>query len=213
MFCPTEAIDFDQQDELIVVKVGNIVLATGYDLFDARRIPQLGYGRLANVFNSLEFERLSNAAGPTGGKIVLRDGVTPPQSVAIVHCVGSRDRNYNRYCSSICCMQSLKFAHLVHERLPGLRSTIFTSISARRAKATKSSTISCWTKGPILSGTGGRGNGRRPPSRRGRQAHRPGRGYPRRRAAAHPGRHGRPFRRAAIARRFQRGCHQIRHLV
>jgi heterodisulfide reductase subunit A len=119
MFCPTEAIDFDQKDEFIEVKVGNIVLATGYDLFDARRIPQLGYGRLPNVFNSLEFERLSNAAGPTGGKIVLRDGVTAPQSVAIVHCVGSRDRNYNRYCSSICCMQSLKFAHLVHERLPG----------------------------------------------------------------------------------------------
>jgi heterodisulfide reductase subunit A len=59
-----------------------------------------------------------NAAGPTSGKIVLRDGVTTPESVAIVHCVGSRDKNYNEYCSKVCCMYSLKFAHLVHERLP-----------------------------------------------------------------------------------------------
>jgi len=115
-FCPTEAIDFEQQDELFQFDVGQIILATGWDLFDPRRIPQFGYGRLANVFTSLEFERLSNAAGPTGGKIVMRDGVSVPKSVAIVHCVGSRDKNYNNYCSAICCMQSLKFAHLVHER-------------------------------------------------------------------------------------------------
>jgi len=59
-----------------------------------------------------------NAAGPTDGKVVLRDGVTEPQSVAIVHCVGSRDKNYNEHCSKVCCMYSLKFAHLVRERLP-----------------------------------------------------------------------------------------------
>jgi heterodisulfide reductase subunit A2 len=115
-FCPTNAIDFTQQDELTTVQVGNIVLATGYDLFDPRRVVQYGYGRLANVFSSLEFERLSNAAGPTNGAIVLRDGKTTPRAVGIIHCVGSRDRNYNNYCSVICCMQSLKFAHLVHER-------------------------------------------------------------------------------------------------
>lgn len=115
-FCPTNAIDFNQKDELITIQVGNIILATGYDLFDPRRIPHYGYGRLANVYTSLEFERLSNAAGPTNGEIVLRDGKTKPKSVGIVHCVGSRDRNYNNYCSAICCMQSLKFAHLVHER-------------------------------------------------------------------------------------------------
>lgn len=115
-FCPTKAIDFNQKDEQITVEVGNIILATGYDLFDVRRIPQYGYGRLPNVYTSLEFERLSNAAGPTGGNIVLRDGKTVPKTVGIVHCVGSRDQNYNPYCSVICCMQSLKFAHLVHER-------------------------------------------------------------------------------------------------
>ena len=115
-FCPTNAIDFNQKDEILTVEVGNIILATGWDLFDARRVPNYGYGRLANVFSSLEFERLSNSAGPTGGNIVLRDGKTTPKSVGIVHCVGSRDKNYNNYCSAICCMQSLKFAHLVHEK-------------------------------------------------------------------------------------------------
>lgn len=115
-FCPTGAINFNQQDESISVEVGNIILATGWQLFDARRVPNYGYGRLANVFTSMEFERLSNASGPTGGNIVLRDGHTVPKSVGIVHCVGSRDKNYNNYCSSICCMQSLKFAHLVHEK-------------------------------------------------------------------------------------------------
>jgi heterodisulfide reductase subunit A len=115
-FCPTGAIDFEQQDEMLTLHVGNIILATGYELFDARRIPQYGYGRLANVVTNLEFERLSNTAGPTGGKIVLRDGVTVPQTVGIIHCVGSRDIKYNVDCSAICCMQSLKFAHLVKEK-------------------------------------------------------------------------------------------------
>ena len=115
-FCPTGAIDFNQQDEMLNVEVGNIILATGYDLFDARRVSNYGYGRLPNVFTSLEFERLTNAAGPTSGNVVLRDGKTTPESVGIIHCVGSRDKNFNNYCSVICCMQGLKFAHLVHER-------------------------------------------------------------------------------------------------
>jgi heterodisulfide reductase subunit A len=114
--CPTEAIRFDMEDEFLDLEVGNIVLATGYQLFDSRRIPQYGYGRLENVFTSLEFERLSNAAGPTEGHIVLRDGVTEPKTVALVHCVGSRDTHYNEYCSAICCMSSLKFAHLIMEK-------------------------------------------------------------------------------------------------
>ncbi|MDJ0835393.1 MAG: CoB--CoM heterodisulfide reductase iron-sulfur subunit A family protein [Acidobacteriota bacterium] len=116
--CPTHSIDFTQQDEVCQVEVGNIILATGYDLFDSRRIPQYGYGRLRNVFTSLEFERMVNAAGPTGGNIVLRDGLTAPKSVAVIHCVGSRDENYHEYCSNVCCMYSMKFAHLVHERVP-----------------------------------------------------------------------------------------------
>ncbi|MHC4428227.1 MAG: 4Fe-4S binding protein [Planctomycetota bacterium] len=114
--CPTGAIDFDQEDEVIDLKVGNVILATGYDLFDPRRMPQYGYGRLANVFTSLEFERMCNASGPTGGRILLRDGTTEPRSIAIIHCVGSRDKNHNPYCSNICCMSALKFGHLAMEK-------------------------------------------------------------------------------------------------
>ncbi|HSR46726.1 MAG TPA: CoB--CoM heterodisulfide reductase iron-sulfur subunit A family protein [Anaerolineales bacterium] len=115
-FCPTEAIDFEQVDEYVDLEVGNVILATGYDLFDCTKIPQYGYGRLANVFTSLEFERMCNAAGPTEGKIVLRDGVTTPKSVALIHCVGSRDKRHNPYCSAVCCMSALKFGHLVMEK-------------------------------------------------------------------------------------------------
>jgi len=114
--CPTQAIDYDQQDEILEIEVGNIIVATGWKLFDCRRIPQYGYGRLANVFTNLEFERMCNAAGPTGGKIVLRDGKTEPQRIAIIHCVGSRDVRHNQYCSNVCCMAALKFGHLVLEK-------------------------------------------------------------------------------------------------
>jgi len=114
-FCPRDAIDFDQEDQILDLEVGTVVLATGYKPFDARRIPLYGYGRLPNVVTSLELERMLNAAGPTGGRVLLTDG-RPPRRVAIVHCVGSRNKNYNAYCSTVCCMYSLKFAHLVHER-------------------------------------------------------------------------------------------------
>ncbi len=114
--CPTGAIDYNQQDTILELQVGNIILATGYDPFDARRIPQFGYGRFPNVFSALEIERMLSGAGPTGGRVVLRDGETVPQRVAIIHCVGSRDRNYREYCSRVCCMYSLKLAHLIHHK-------------------------------------------------------------------------------------------------
>jgi heterodisulfide reductase subunit A len=113
--CPTGAIDYEQKDQILDFKVGNIILATGYQLFDAGRIPQYGYGKLPNVLTSLEFERLTNASGPTNGEVRLADG-RKPETMAVIHCVGSRDKNYHEYCSSICCMQSLKFAHLAHEK-------------------------------------------------------------------------------------------------
>ncbi len=118
IFCPPGAIDFDQKDEQLKLEVGSVILATGYDPFNPLRIPQYGYSRLPNVFTSLEFERMVNASGPTAGRILLRDRVNEPKSVAIIHCVGSRDENYNEYCSRVCCMYSLKFAHLVRERIP-----------------------------------------------------------------------------------------------
>jgi heterodisulfide reductase subunit A len=117
-FCEAKAIDFEQQDEIIEVDVGNIILATGYDVFKPTGIYEYGYGKLDNVITSLEFERMVNSAGPTLGEIVLKDG-SHPKSVAIIHCVGSRDKDYHEYCSRVCCMYSLKFSHLIREHVPG----------------------------------------------------------------------------------------------
>ncbi len=113
--CERGAFDFEQKETFDEVKVGAIVLATGFKTFDATRAPEYGYGIHPNVYTSLEVERLFNAAGPTGGEPILRDG-TRPRSVGIIHCVGSRDERYNAYCSRVCCMYSLKLAHLVKER-------------------------------------------------------------------------------------------------
>jgi heterodisulfide reductase subunit A2 len=110
-----KAIDFKQQEELKEINVGTIIVATGYQIFDARRTTYYGYGVYPNVYNALEVERLINASGPTGGELILRTGQTPKR-VAIVHCVGSRDENTNRWCSRVCCLYSLKLAHLIHER-------------------------------------------------------------------------------------------------
>jgi heterodisulfide reductase subunit A len=80
IFCPPGAIDFEQQDQLLKLQVGNIIMATGYDPFDARRIPHYGYGRLANVFTSIQFERMVNASGPTGGRIRSEMGSPSPRA-------------------------------------------------------------------------------------------------------------------------------------
>ncbi len=117
-FCEAKAINFEQQDEIIEVDVGNIILATGYDVFKPAGIYEYGYGNLVNVITSLEFERMVNSAGPTQGEVVLKDG-SHPKSVAIIHCVGSRDKDYHEYCSRVCCMYSLKFSHLIREHVPG----------------------------------------------------------------------------------------------
>jgi heterodisulfide reductase subunit A len=109
------AIDFKQQEEIQEIRVGAIILATGFDVFDVTRIPYYGYGLYPNVYTSLEIERLVNASGPTGGEVVLRDG-RKPATVGIAHCIGSRDEHTNRYCSRVCCMYSLKLAHLIKER-------------------------------------------------------------------------------------------------
>jgi heterodisulfide reductase subunit A len=114
--CPTGAIDYEQEDKIVELEVGTIIVTTGFDLFDATRAPEYGYGRLDNVLTSLEFERTISSSGPTRGKVLLKDG-RKPESVAILHCVGSRDKKYNVYCSRVCCMWSLKFAHLVKDSM------------------------------------------------------------------------------------------------
>lgn len=132
--CPKGCINMKETSQLLEVEVGNIILATGYEILDVHKIDQYGYGSYPNVLTSLEFERLTNASGTTGGRIVTKtktvnkrtgkeewifspDGV-PPENVAIIHCVGSRNKKYNSYCSRVCCMYSLKFAHLIKEKIP-----------------------------------------------------------------------------------------------
>jgi heterodisulfide reductase subunit A len=113
--CPPKAVRLDMEDTITSLDVGQILVSTGFKSFDSKRITQYGYGRLDNVVTSLEFERMLNATGPTGGKVLCKNG-EPPRAVGIVHCVGSRDEHYNRYCSRVCCMAALKFAHLVIDR-------------------------------------------------------------------------------------------------
>jgi heterodisulfide reductase subunit A len=112
--CERGAINHDMKESILDLTVGTIVLATGFKDFDPDLIPELGYGKMNNVLSSMEFERLINASGPTSGKVTLKNG-QPPKSVAIVHCVGSRDEKYHEYCSRACCMYSLKIAQLVHD--------------------------------------------------------------------------------------------------
>jgi heterodisulfide reductase subunit A len=112
--CDRNAIDFKQKEVINEIRVGTIILATGFKTFDPKRIPYYGYGKYPNVYSSIEVERLVNASGPTGGDLVLRDG-RHPKTVGIIHCVGSRDKNTNRWCSRTCCMYSLKLAHLLKE--------------------------------------------------------------------------------------------------
>jgi len=113
-FCEAGAVDFDQIDQIIEVEVGSIIIATGFDLFDPKLMPQYGYGRYDNILTGLEFERMTCAGGHTAGRVLLKNG-KEPESVAIVHCVGSRDKNYHEYCSRVCCMYGLKYAHLLRE--------------------------------------------------------------------------------------------------
>jgi len=113
--CEKDAIDFEQKPERVNLKVGSIIVATGFKTFDPTRKPQYGYGVLPNVFTALEAERLLSPTGPTEGIPLLKDG-TMPKTIGIIHCIGSRDENTNVYCSKVCCMYSLKLAHLVKER-------------------------------------------------------------------------------------------------
>ncbi len=113
--CERESIHHDMKDEYIDLEVGAIIVATGYNTFDPSPIKQYGYKKYDNVITSFEFERMVSSTGPTDGHIQLKDG-SEPESVAIVHCVGSRDENYHEYCSRVCCMYGLKHAHQIREK-------------------------------------------------------------------------------------------------
>ncbi len=113
--CERNAINFDMEDTFWEFEIGNIILATGFQTFDPSVMKRYKYGVLPNVLTSLDFEIMNCAAGSTGGKILMTDG-TEPKSIGIIHCVGSRDKLYHEYCSRVCCMYALKFAHLIKEK-------------------------------------------------------------------------------------------------
>ncbi len=113
--CQAQAIDHQMREQVLELDVGAIVVATGFGMWDPTQLPQYSYGLSPNIITGLQFERLTNAGGPTGGEILTAEG-RKPERVAIIHCVGSRDEHAHPYCSRICCMYSLKQAHQVREK-------------------------------------------------------------------------------------------------
>jgi heterodisulfide reductase subunit A len=125
--CPAKAVDFDQQPETVKINVGSIILAPGFEGFDCHLKTEYGYGRFLNVVSSIEFERMMNASGPFGGKIVRPFDGKIPRKIAFIQCVGSRDAQLgNNYCSAACCMYAIKEAVIVKEHSSNpLDCTIF----------------------------------------------------------------------------------------
>ncbi len=113
--CEAKAIKHDMKDEIEEIKVGQILIATGYSTLNSQALVPYGYGEFEEVYSSLEFERMVSSTGPTQGNIVMKNG-KEPRAIGIVHCVGSRDINSHPYCSRVCCMYALKFAHLIKDR-------------------------------------------------------------------------------------------------
>ncbi|MEA3293626.1 MAG: CoB--CoM heterodisulfide reductase iron-sulfur subunit A family protein [Euryarchaeota archaeon] len=116
--CERGAINMDQEDTFSDLEVGVIVVCVGYDVYDPEPNHDFGFGLYDNVITTMEFERLINASGPTMGKVVRPSDVVQPKRIGFVQCVGSRDVNSNIYCSSFCCMASLKNAQLIKEKYP-----------------------------------------------------------------------------------------------
>ncbi len=124
--CEPDAIDFDMQPEIVEEKVGSIILATGYDLYDKEKMGEYGYGKYADVLDGLQFERLLSASGPTRGEILRPSDHQVPKEVVFIQCAGSRDPELHcAYCSKICCMYTAKHAMLYKHHVPDGQAYIF----------------------------------------------------------------------------------------
>ncbi len=124
--CPTQAIDWEQQDQIITEKFGAIVVATGYQTFDPTIYQEYGGGRYPDVITGLQLERMMNASGPTGGEVVRPSDGAHPKTVVFISCVGSRDEHKGRsYCSKVCCMYMAKHAIMLKEHDPEIQCYIF----------------------------------------------------------------------------------------
>ena len=117
--CKAHAIQYDQDDSEVKLKVGSIILAPGFESFDARLKTEYGYGRFSNVVTSIEFERILSASGPYGGLVLRPSDGEIPKKIAFIQCVGSRDFQLgNNYCSAACCMYGMKEAVIAKEHTP-----------------------------------------------------------------------------------------------
>jgi heterodisulfide reductase subunit A len=124
--CEPKAIDFDMKPEIVEEKVGAMVVATGYDLYSAKNLPEYGGGKLEDVLNGLQFERLLSATGPTAGEVRRLSDNKVPKRVVFLSCVGSRDtEKHLPYCSKICCMYMAKHAMLYKHKVPDGEAIIF----------------------------------------------------------------------------------------
>jgi heterodisulfide reductase subunit A-like polyferredoxin len=113
--CEPKAIDFEQDEEIIQLNPGSIIIATGYDQLDPSGIKEYGYGLYENVITALELERMLSASGPTEGRIFRPSDGEVPKNITFIQCVGSRDENHRPYCSRVCCMYAIKEAMLAKE--------------------------------------------------------------------------------------------------
>ncbi|MBF0500372.1 MAG: CoB--CoM heterodisulfide reductase iron-sulfur subunit A family protein [Candidatus Riflebacteria bacterium] len=119
--CPMpEAVNYEETPSVIEKNFGAVILAIGASLYDVSRFPNLGYGTVPDVVNSLEFERLLASNGPTQGKLEMSNGEIP-KHVSIIHCVGSLDKNHAEYCSGICCQCAFKYNSLIAHKAPGTK--------------------------------------------------------------------------------------------
>jgi len=124
--CDKRAIDFDMEPETVELEVGTIIVATGAGVFNPSSISRYGYGKFPNVITSLEFERLINAGGPSGGHLIRPSDMQIPDTVAFIQCVGSRsDEEGHIYCSNVCCMNTIKDALLIKEHWPDTKIYVF----------------------------------------------------------------------------------------
>ncbi len=124
--CKYGAVDLAMAETTVELEAGTIVWATGWKPYDAAKIHPYGYGRFANVITSVEFERLADPAGPTGGRLLRPSDGREAKDIAFIQCAGSRDENHLRHCSRICCMASLKQTRYVREAYgDGAKSTIY----------------------------------------------------------------------------------------
>jgi heterodisulfide reductase subunit A len=125
--CKAQAIAYDQKDSNATLRVGSIILAPGFEAFDARLKSEYGYGRFPNVVTSIEFERILSVSGPYGGLVLRPSDGEIPKRIAFIQCVGSRDYQLgNNYCSAACCMYGMKEAVIAKEHSPTkLDATIF----------------------------------------------------------------------------------------